>query len=106
MSSQDEKFQISETVPFRFEVRGTNPEVAAEYKELVTPDTSSTIEIFDPGGSSVVGPSAMTVAAVGIIKFNWNTTGRVAGLHCAQLTLVHDGGTTIVTSSKNLEAAL
>jgi hypothetical protein len=106
MPAIDEKFQIGETVPFRFEVRGTNPEVPAEYQELTTPDTSSSIEIFDPGGSSVVGPSAMTVAAVGIIKFNWGTTGRAPGLHCAQITLVHDGGTTIVTSYKNLEAAL
>lgn len=106
MSAKDEKFQIGETVPFRFEVRGTNPEVPAEFQELVTPDTSRSIEIFDPAGVSVVGPSAMTVAAVGIIKFNWNTTGRAAGLHCAQITLVHDAGTTIVKSYKNLEAAL
>lgn len=106
MPATDEKFQIGETVPFRFEVRGTNPEVPAEYQELVTPDTSSTIEIFDADGNSVVSPTAMTVAAVGIVKFNWDTTGRSPGLHCAQITLVHDVGTTIITSYKNLEVAL
>ncbi len=106
MAAQDDKFQIGETVPFRFEVRGTNPEVPAEFQELVTPDTSSSIEIFDPAGVSVVGPSAMTVPAVGIIKFNWGTAGRAAGLHCAQVTLVHNGGTTIVRSNKQLEVAL
>lgn len=107
MARQDEKFQIGETVPFRFEVYDNDPD-SANFEELRTPDTSAVIEIFRADGTtSVEGPTSVLPAlSVGVLRFDWDTTGDAEEQHCAQLTTVDQGRTTIVTKAVILEAAL
>jgi hypothetical protein len=85
-------FTIGETVPFRIEVRDNNPDSATE-GELVAPDTSTQIRIYDEDGTEVLAFTTMTTDVTGIYRYDWSTSGKSAKRYDVRFRCVDDGKT-------------